>query len=211
MENVEYKGYTIEINQDEDVESPRDWDNLGKMVCNHGRYDLANEVKFDFDSCNSWQEVGEELKKAYAVVLPIFMYDHGSVSLSVTPYSCRWDSGQVGFVVCSTEDIKKEYSVKRISKKIIKKVESILINEVEIYSQYINGEVYRYSIDDENGETIDSCSGFYGYYFENNGLLESAKRAIDYHIEDIKKSHAKKLIAQIKHGVALEKREAIKI
>lgn len=38
----DYKGYTIKIYHDEDAESPRDWDNLGEMVCFHRRYNLGD-------------------------------------------------------------------------------------------------------------------------------------------------------------------------
>lgn len=33
----------IRIEHDQDAESPRNWDNLGTMVCWHGRYDLGDE------------------------------------------------------------------------------------------------------------------------------------------------------------------------
>ena len=33
----------IRIEQDDTTESPREWDNLGTMVCWHGRYDLGDE------------------------------------------------------------------------------------------------------------------------------------------------------------------------
>ena len=32
-DNINYRGYTIEIDQDEFPESPREWDNLGTMIC----------------------------------------------------------------------------------------------------------------------------------------------------------------------------------
>ena len=39
----EYKGYSIKLFQDEDSESPRDWDNLGHMICFHPNYDLGDK------------------------------------------------------------------------------------------------------------------------------------------------------------------------
>ena len=38
----EYKGCTITISPDEFAESPRYDDNLGTMICCHGRYDLGD-------------------------------------------------------------------------------------------------------------------------------------------------------------------------
>lgn len=46
METVyteEYKGYTIKIIPDFDPMNPREWDNLGTMVCWHSRYNLGDE------------------------------------------------------------------------------------------------------------------------------------------------------------------------
>ena len=47
MENVymteEYKGFNINIYYDNDVESPREWDNTAVFVCEHRRYTLGDE------------------------------------------------------------------------------------------------------------------------------------------------------------------------
>ena len=37
------RGHTIKIIHDPDIESPRDWDNLGTMACWHRRYTLGDE------------------------------------------------------------------------------------------------------------------------------------------------------------------------
>ena len=47
IEEIEYKGYTIKIHYDEDCQdSPRDWDNLGTMMCIHNRYSLGDEHNY---------------------------------------------------------------------------------------------------------------------------------------------------------------------
>jgi len=44
IEQVEYKGYVIKVCYEDDIlESPREWDNLGTMVCWHSRYNLGDE------------------------------------------------------------------------------------------------------------------------------------------------------------------------
>ena len=40
---TEYKGLTIDVHQDPEPESPRDWCNLGTMVCDHRRYKLGDD------------------------------------------------------------------------------------------------------------------------------------------------------------------------
>lgn len=42
-ETYHYRGCKIRVVQDEDPSSPREWDNLGTMVCWHGRYNLGDE------------------------------------------------------------------------------------------------------------------------------------------------------------------------
>ena len=43
LETRKYKGYTIKIHSDDNPASPRDWDNLGTMVCWHRCYILGDE------------------------------------------------------------------------------------------------------------------------------------------------------------------------
>jgi len=39
----EYKGYTINVRQDDSAESPREWDNLGTITAWHRNYNLSDE------------------------------------------------------------------------------------------------------------------------------------------------------------------------
>jgi len=55
METTKYRGCTIEVMADDGIESPREWDNLGTMVCSHKRYDLGDE-QFKEDRAGSWEE-----------------------------------------------------------------------------------------------------------------------------------------------------------
>lgn len=43
LKTIEHRGLTIKIYADHDAESPREWDNLGTMVCWHRRYTLGDE------------------------------------------------------------------------------------------------------------------------------------------------------------------------
>jgi len=98
------------------------------------------------------------------LMLPLFMLDHSSVSLSTRDFNDKWDSGQIGFVFVTKEKLKKEYSVKRIGKITLEKAKRVLEAEIKTYSQYVNGEVFGFKITEQkNNETenIDSCSGFY--------------------------------------------------
>src|SRR5665213_2543898 len=139
----EYKNHTIKIVPCEVSDSPREWSNLGKMLYLGSRYTLGDELtnKTDMQAIVDDKEM---------ICLPVYAYIHGSIALNTTGYSCRWDSGQCGIIYVSKEVIRKEWKVKRISKKLLNTVLDNLRSEVHVNSQYINGEVYGFQV--ENSE-----------------------------------------------------------
>src|SRR5580692_11428356 len=116
---------TIKILPDNDAVSPRTWHNLGTMACWHTRYNLG-----DIQPKQSSEEWLADNAPKGSVVLPLYLYDHGGITMSTGPFLCPWDSGQVGYIVATPEAIRKEFSCKRIGKVIRAKVEKILIQEV---------------------------------------------------------------------------------
>lgn len=91
------------------------------------------------------------------------LYDHSGITMSTSPFSCPWDSGQVGVIYCTYERIRQEYDLNpgEIPGETIKRVIEILEQEVKTYDQYLRGKVYGYEIKDADGEHLDSCWGFY--------------------------------------------------
>ncbi len=200
-ETTEFGDYTIKVEYDDISDCPRGWDNLGTMVCFHSRYTLGD--KHDFESPDAMvhelsglyeEEIYEyltgeqldhcwkEVHKKY-VVLPLYLYDHSGITMNTTGFTCGWDSGCVGYIYISHEDIRKEYNIKRVSKQWREKVASYLTSEVEIYDQYLTGEVYWFNVEKtDNGESIDvdSCGGFYGYNDEY--MISVIKDAIQHDI-----------------------------
>jgi len=174
METFKTETEILNISIDESPESPREWDNMGTMICSHRRYDLGDKHEINFDDYSGWDEAKKAIIKKYdvAVILPLYLYDHSGITMATTPFSCRWDSGQVGFIVVSKKKLREEYSVKRITKKHIEKVTTYLKGEVETYDTYLRGDVYSFEVTDKEGNHIDSCSGFYGNDFATNGIGE---------------------------------------
>ena len=154
--------------------SPRDWDNLGTMICFHRRYDLGDKHNYSSDDYNSWEEMKQAIIKEEnpAVILPLYMYDHSGISISTTPFSCRWDSGQIGFILVSKKKVLEEFGGKIVTAKLKERIEKILEGEVETYSQYVEGDVYGFQIVDEDDNIVDSCYGFYGSDHKENGMLD---------------------------------------
>jgi hypothetical protein len=164
---------TISIEEDDDAfaVNSREWDNVGTMVCWHRNYKLGDqqpdcspdEFLFrlmsdrEFDKHRKY--VPDEIKtkhvQAYInkhfFVLPLYLYDHGGLTIKAAPFSCPWDSGQVGFIYAERNCT--EYP----------DLKAGLLSEVEVYDQYLRGDVWEYLIKDDAGNLLASCCGVYGY------------------------------------------------
>jgi len=167
--------HTMAIYRDECPESPREWDNMGVMVCFHSRYNLGDKnhgySKDDFDS---WGELERKIwgDEDPVVVLPLYLYDHSGITIKTSPFGSRWDSGQVGFIFARKKDVKKMLLIETIVGAAEKRVTDILNGEVENYDQYLRGDVYGFIIEDKEGNELDSCGGFYGDDPKENGMLD---------------------------------------
>ncbi len=169
IETITYKNFIINIEYDEHASDLREWDNLGIIATWHRNYRLGDVQPKE--SLSEW--LAAQGKGVYS---PVYMYEHGGICIKTTPFSCRWDSEQLGVIFISDEKIKKEYGKKRISKKFKAKIESYLEDEIKTYNQYIMGEVYRYSVLDSEDNILDSCSG----YYELKDAIHEAKSFCDY-------------------------------
>ena len=172
---IENEKYMLEIFEDLDPTDPREFDNLGTMVCFHNRYNLGDTTVFKSSDFSSWEELESYLYKREKalVVIPVFMYDHSGLSVNTTGFSCPWDSGQIGFIYVSKEKIKNEYSCKRISNKLKEQVKEMLVSEVDSYNQYLSGDVYGFNVTDrQSGEELSSCYGFFGIDHIENGIFD---------------------------------------
>lgn len=161
---------TMEIVYDEFPESSREWDNLGKMVCFHKRYNLGDKHTIRAEDYNSWEEIEEAIftqvkddGDEVIVCLPLSLYDHGGITIFIGEPTCRWDSGSVGFIYATRKDILTSFKKKRLTKEVKDLAEKELRSEVKAYDQYLRGEVYGYQVKSENGDILDAVFGFYGY------------------------------------------------
>ncbi|MBE0472124.1 MAG: hypothetical protein IBX55_21780 [Methyloprofundus sp.] len=190
-------GQVVMFEQDDTgVESPRDWDNLGKLMLKGGRYIGHDEHPFfnvtalvawsdgmgiedaqDFIARNDeWLEKSEirsmfaEFEREIAAIRQVYRYEHSGVAYNTTGFSCRWDSGKVGVIFALKSDVRENFNVKRISRKLVERVEKSLDAEIETYSQWANGDVYGIKLfqslaDFQSGHDSDSC---WGFYFDGN-------------------------------------------
>jgi hypothetical protein len=134
-------------------------------------------------------------KHAQIIFMPLFLYDHSGITMNTCGYSCRWDSGQVGYIYTDRKTIldlnayyrnKKGKSTK-VTKNNWKKAAYLWMEgEVEEYDQYLTGEVYgiieeEYDAEDDTWEETDSCWGFFNSKFGSE-LIEDVAR--DYGISE---------------------------
>lgn len=169
---MEHKNMTIEIHQEEYVESPREeWDHLGKMWFFHRRYNLGDKDNpINTGDFHSWDEIWDYIEEEYnpAVIAPISMLDHSGLYIykGTGAHWCDpggWDSGMIGYALITKADARKEYGWKRISKKRVAKLQEHLDAEIEEYKKYLESDVWYYLIKDPYGEVVDSCGWIYGY------------------------------------------------
>lgn len=168
---------TLIVDNDDFSNSPRDDDNMSRIIFfgNHRHFGDAHNV--DNSNCNSWNDVYQEISKYFgrkdiAFIMPIYGYSHSGLTISTTPFSCPWDSGQLGFAVMLKSAIRENWSIKRINKYYQSEAIGIVEGEVRTLDTYISGEVYCFTIENEDGEVEDSCGGFYGEDINDNGMLE---------------------------------------
>lgn len=170
-----YGDYKIEILPDDAPCHPRkDYDNLGHMVYGHGRYTVGDEdvddnddPDFDPTSWDDWAAYVKEHRGA-KVVLPVYMYEHSGITISTSPFSCSWDSGQVGIIYDDREArlnnekyMNEPFTVEHLTE--------ILQGEIKTYDTYLRGEVVGFRVTGPHGYQ-ESCWGFYD---EDDALSEA--------------------------------------
>jgi len=191
---------------DHSGEGPRAWDNLGTMACFHKQYALGDEKPGWVESPDdlllylaeeaspgfeekyyneaNWQGKAWEVVEKQYIILSLYLYDHSGITMRTRSFNDPWDSGQVGWIYVSKKEVKEEYKVKYLRQKHYDEALKVLEAEVEVYDLYLRGETYGYELVTEtDGEVTreDSCWGFYGTDWRNNGLLHN----IGYENEDL--------------------------
>ena len=106
---AEKNGISLQVMIDEDPESPREWENLGKMCLKHRRYNFPKECE-------------EEDFENALITLPVYMFDHSGIKLSTQDFNDPWDSGQIGWIAAFEDGIKKSFECNEITDDIKRKV-----------------------------------------------------------------------------------------
>lgn len=187
-----YKGHNISIQHDDNPISPREDDNICIIHLAHRRYGFGDENYKDLESI---QQANKKALRAGDICLPLYMYDHSGITIALTPFSCHFDSGQVGFVQVPRKIMIEEFGKKIFTPKLKKLALKIAGGEVGDLDTYIRGDIFGYIVDEDG----DSC---WGYYSIKEAMME-AENIIDYIVEEAKKSHFEQLKTWIKNKVPL--------
>lgn len=166
VKTEQYKDHTIEVDYDNDPMNPREDDNLCVFHVAHRNYNFGDKNYAYYDDI---KDAEREAIRNKDIVLPLYMYDHSGITISLSPFTCQFDSGQVGFVQILRKEILKNFNKARLTKKLREKAISLAKSEVEVLDNFIRGEVYSYSTD-----YGDSCGGFSSV----EEALEDAKNGI---------------------------------
>jgi hypothetical protein len=155
--------YSLYVYWDDEPYDPREDDHLGTMACFHRRKCFGDKGHgIDSDHFGGWDEMEAYIRKELkaVVVLPIYLYSHSGDTIATTPFSCPWDSGQIGFIYCTKADIRENWVIKRVTEHYIARAEEVLEGEVKDYDHYVSGDQYRWWILDENDEYVESAHGY---------------------------------------------------
>ena len=105
-----------------------------------------------------------ELAQQKNCILECNLYDHSGLGMSTSSFIGRahhaaWDSGQVGWIYASHEDVKKEYG--SITPETLEKAESLLHAEVETYDRYLSNQCYGFRLYKDGAVAINGGHNFF--------------------------------------------------
>lgn len=178
--------YRVRLVPDDYPENPRkEFNHLATMVCFYSRYDLGD--KHSYSSSEFIEEILEEHKPDGVWMLPLYLVDHGCLTISTGNsmfQACDsegWDWGCIGCIFVSKVAIREEFG-DLPSGKLQEKAIALLESEVREYRQYLEGDVWGWVVEKKCGECgkwkqEDSCFGYYGLEFAKT----EAESMLDYY------------------------------
>ncbi len=199
LDTFDYRGYNIFVDQEIEIDdffNPRKtYEPLGTMVCFHKRYMLGDNHDFD-----NPQELMEFVEQDDVLALPLFLMDHSGIAMRTKGFGDAdphgWDWGQVGYIYVTMEEVEEEFGNANADLRIIDKAYEVLKAEVEEYSNFISGEVFRIEIHDPEGELIESIDGILG-----TKMLDIEKEEAQAIVDDVIRKEANELLSEEKYVV----------
>ena len=167
-------GMMITFEHDDDADVILDYARYTRLITTNNRYFTGDETFTD-----SWDEERAEIEANGGYVFPLYMIAHSGVSISLTPFSDPWDSGQVGFAYVRGENIEGNTEEEREAF-ARRHAES----DVGMFNDYLNGGVYVASLYSADGEHLESVGGMWGESARDDAL-EYFRNDFDYTSDDV--------------------------
>lgn len=139
---------------------------------------LANQLNIpDYDDLEQFELIraiaNADPNKEHIVVEPLYKFEHSGVIYATTPFSCPWDSGQIGYIFSTVNDFKSvglEWNAEK-AKEYIK-------GELDLYNNYISGECFGFKVEEQS--TCGSCTSVHeeelvavwGYVGEQDEIIK---------------------------------------
>lgn len=166
----------VRIVWDADPLSPRLGDTVGTIAAKEGNWSDDGAVSAKSENefyCNLCRKAGlpveekqlenraewckDEARSRY-IILPVYVHKHSGIAMSTSSFDDSWDSGQAGFIYVSRDEAEE---LSPTDKNTEEWATQVLSDEVEVFGRYLDGDVYGFVIENEDGEVVDSCYGFY--------------------------------------------------
>ena len=165
---IERDGCTVSLFVDDDASSPDGWDNLATFehVSGYTFGDSTGEPERGWAVYARWLT----LFGGAAAVLPVRLEDYGSGGLRVH----ETDGENANGVLFTTDARVTELCGDGATYHEQAWILDALRDELRVWAQYLEGDVYGYSVEDSRGETVDSLWGLYGWEYAR----EEAARAL---------------------------------
>lgn len=202
IETLNVHWLTVEFSHSDEPRDPREWDNVGKMICFHKNYVLGDKHDIDDSLFEDFEEMKQYIIKELGavVILPLRLHDHSWLSMDI--WSARdWDCWQVGFIYATQKEADKEFDWD------LTLLEERLRSEVDQFDKYLRGEVYEYTILDDNWNIVDSCTWFTDY----DWMKDEAVSMAEAEYKQRTKQKIDKRKQQIKSKVPLEYRKPVSV
>lgn len=190
-----------------DVEGARGVGYRGWLDHVNSEYNVLPQYIEDYEDEEKAEKRVEAWIEKNLFVLPIYVYEHGGITMSTGGFSCPWDSGQAGFIYSDKKRAAVLAGKKRMSKAVEARIYEAMKHHIKYQAALCEGSVYGYTW--EHG----GCGGFVvvDYPRDYEYMIKEAEGEIDYHIKAEHKKIIEKKKAEIRNDVPLSRRNVYAI
>lgn len=189
--------YLLNIEQDDCAENPLEFENWFESFVWNDSFGLGTE-KNPYDTMSDFvdaycgagtgnkaysnntnltdltKELTAMFDKQGFYLYPIDKFEHSQVQYAIG-VSNGWDNSFIGFIL-----VNKDIAKKTLAKASYKDVERELDQVLDQFSDYANGYVFSYTLMDMEQNELDTCSGFIGFDYDKNGLMDYVNGNLDH-------------------------------